>query len=201
MTKQEARKEYGRRRLALTAEARANMEVAMLSKFSSMDMGRCRTLMSYYPLPERNEFNVKKCEALMRENNDNLRIAWPRLRNDLDSHNEIASGRDMIAMDAVIVHQGDPLLPNRFNIPEPTGDGIVSPEEIDLVFVPLLAFDMHGYRVGYGKGYYDRFLVQCRKDLIKAGFSYFEPIDRIDDIGEFDVPLTLCITPSRIYEF
>jgi 5-formyltetrahydrofolate cyclo-ligase len=69
------------------------------------------------------------------------------------------------------------------------------------VLVPLLAFDESGYRVGYGKGFYDRFLQQCRKDVLTVGFSYFDAIDKIEDTHQFDVPLNYCITPHRIYEF
>ena len=70
-----------------------------------------------------------------------------------------------------------------------------------MVFVPMVAFDMKGYRVGYGKGFYDRYLPRCRPDVIKIGFSFFDPVDNIKDIADFDVPLNFCITPSRIYEF
>jgi 5-formyltetrahydrofolate cyclo-ligase len=67
--------------------------------------------------------------------------------------------------------------------------------------VPLLAFDEKGFRVGYGKGFYDRFLKQCKDGGIKIGLSYFNPIDTIEDAGEFDVPLNFCITPQKVYVF
>ena len=70
-----------------------------------------------------------------------------------------------------------------------------------MVILPLLAFDQQGYRVGYGKGFYDKFLSGCREDCLKVGFSYFEPIETIDDCNEFDVPLDLCITPQNVYVF
>jgi len=69
------------------------------------------------------------------------------------------------------------------------------------VLVPLLSFDKKGFRVGYGKGFYDRFLMQCKSDCIKIGLSYFDPIDVIDDADEFDVPLDFCITPQKVYVF
>ena len=72
---------------------------------------------------------------------------------------------------------------------------------INMIFVPLLSFDKNGYRVGYGKGFYDRYLSQCRGDCLKIGFSYFEPLDAIDDTNEFDVPLNLCVTPTTVYVF
>lgn len=90
---------------------------------------------------------------------------------------------------------------NAWQIPEPI-DGIeISARSIDVVFVPLLAFDVKGNRVGYGKGFYDKFLADCRKDVIKVGLSIFEADDSIDDIDEFDIPLDFCVTPEKIYSF
>ena len=70
-----------------------------------------------------------------------------------------------------------------------------------MVLVPLLNFDEEGNRVGYGKGYYDRFLAHCRPDCIKVGFSYFEPLDSIDDVHEYDIKLDYGITPGGIFVF
>ncbi|AWA29145.1 5-formyltetrahydrofolate cyclo-ligase [Flavobacterium magnum] len=90
---------------------------------------------------------------------------------------------------------------NGYGIPEPV-DGIeVQPEKIDVVFVPLLAFDASGNRVGYGKGFYDRFLSGCRPETIKIGLSFFEAAGPWDDVFESDVKLDYCVTPERIYHF
>lgn len=90
---------------------------------------------------------------------------------------------------------------SRWGIPEPV-DGIAIPaNRIDLVFVPLLAFDLKGNRVGYGKGFYDNFLVQCNPDVLKIGLSFFEAEQEITDIEDNDIPLNYCITPNKIYEF
>ena len=93
------------------------------------------------------------------------------------------------------------LVHNAFGIAEPASGAIIEPDEIDLALVPLLAFDERGYRAGYGKGYYDKFLSQCRADLVKIGISFFEPVDTIDDINQFDIFLNYCVTPQRVYEF
>lgn len=90
---------------------------------------------------------------------------------------------------------------NNYNIPEPV-DGLEVPvAKIDVVFVPLLAFDINGNRVGYGKGFYDVFLKECRPDTLKIGLSFFEAEEAIDDVFEKDVKLDFCITPNRVYEF
>jgi 5-formyltetrahydrofolate cyclo-ligase len=87
------------------------------------------------------------------------------------------------------------------NVFEPQNNEVIGPEEIDLVFVPLLAFDKKGYRIGYGKGFYDKWLANCRPGCMKIGFSYFDPVESIEDSSDFDVPLDLCITPHNFYVF
>lgn len=90
---------------------------------------------------------------------------------------------------------------NNFGIPEPQHGIKINPIQIDVVFVPLLIFDNQGHRVGYGKGYYDRFLVKCSRETIKVGLSYFNPIERIEDIQIHDIPIDYGITRDRIYRF
>ena len=90
---------------------------------------------------------------------------------------------------------------NKWGIPEPE-DGIeVPPEKIQVVFVPLLAFDLTGNRVGYGKGFYDKFLADCDPSCIKVGLSFFAPEARIQDTHPNDIRLDYCITPEKTYQF
>ena len=90
---------------------------------------------------------------------------------------------------------------NEYNIPKPV-DGIEIPfTKIDVVFVPLLAFDEKGNRVGYGKGFYDAFLSECKPDVIKIGLSLFEPEELITDVFEGDIRLDYCVTPNSIHWF
>jgi len=88
-----------------------------------------------------------------------------------------------------------------WDVPEPL-DGIpISPQKLDVVFVPLLAFDSYGNRVGYGKGFYDKFLSECRNDVIKIGVSFFEAENKITDMNNADVKLDYCVTPTHVYSF
>ena len=90
---------------------------------------------------------------------------------------------------------------NSYNIPEPV-EGIEVPDaKIDVVFVPLLAYDEEGNRVGYGKGFYDRFLKKCRPETIKIGLSFFPPEEKIEDVSSNDIKLDFCVTPNGIIEF
>jgi len=89
---------------------------------------------------------------------------------------------------------------NAYGIPEPVEGLEVPVEKLDVVFVPLLAFDTQGNRVGYGQGFYDRFLKQCRPDTLKIGLSFFEPVELIEtDVN--DIPLDLVATPQGILNF
>lgn len=90
---------------------------------------------------------------------------------------------------------------NKQGIPEPIHGQRISSQHIDVVLMPLLAFDHAGNRVGYGKGFYDRFLTGCRADVQKIGLSFFEPVEQVIDINEFDKRMDACVTPDRIWEF
>ena len=90
---------------------------------------------------------------------------------------------------------------NEYNIPEPV-DGIEVPSnKIEVVFVPLLAFDKKGHRVGYGKGFYDKFLSECKPNAIKIGLSFFDPEELITDVFEGDIKLNYCVTPNKVHLF
>ena len=90
---------------------------------------------------------------------------------------------------------------NSYNVPEPV-DGLEVPDaKIDVVFVPLLAYDKQGNRVGYGKGFYDNFLSKCKPETIKIGLSFFPPEEKIEDISANDVKLDFCVTPDGVICF
>ena len=90
---------------------------------------------------------------------------------------------------------------NPLGIPEPQNGIIISPKIIDVVFIPLYIFDSKGNRIGYGGGYYDRFLKECKKDTIKIGLSLFDPVKNIKDLSDFDVKLDYAVTPETIFSF
>lgn len=87
-----------------------------------------------------------------------------------------------------------------YGIPEPVSGIEISPEIIEVVFVPLLAYGQNGHRIGYGKGFYDRFLEKCKSNTIFVGLSFYQPESEIS-FEENDVPLDFCITPESIIDF
>jgi 5-formyltetrahydrofolate cyclo-ligase len=90
---------------------------------------------------------------------------------------------------------------NEYGIPEPKYGKVITANEIELVIVPLLIFDLLGYRVGYGKGFYDRLLKGCNPSTLKIGLCDFEPVEQITDVHEQDIQLDFCITPTKTYSF
>ena len=87
-----------------------------------------------------------------------------------------------------------------WGIPLPAEAMRVTTENIQLILIPLLAYDTRGYRLGYGKGYYDKYLSEMDRKVLKLGLSFFEPMDRIPE-ETHDIPLDLCITPNGIRNF
>ncbi len=90
---------------------------------------------------------------------------------------------------------------SKYGIPEPSGGIQIRPEQIDVVFVPLLAADLKGNRLGYGKGFYDRFLAGCRAETIKVGLSFFAPVKQIMDVHVHDIALDFLVTPDEIFTY
>lgn len=90
---------------------------------------------------------------------------------------------------------------SKWGIPEPENGIKIDPNQIDVVFIPLLAFDKIGNRIGYGKGFYDKFLSKCRPETLKIGLSFFEPEEQNIDVSAHDIKLDYCVTPNHIYKF
>ena len=78
---------------------------------------------------------------------------------------------------------------------------MVLPIAMDVVLIPMLCFDLRGHRVGYGRGYYDRFLSECRADVKKIGLCLAEPVTEIADTSALDMAMDVCITPQKVYKF
>jgi len=189
MLKKEIRKLYREKRMALSEKERSKSDDLMLINFQSVELPFIYSLLSYWPIEENNEPNTHLFTEFMKFKNPELKTCYPVT--------DFNSG----TMTAIATDIDTPFVKRNLNIFEPEGKETVLPGEIDMVFVPLLAFDEKGYRVGYGKGFYDKWLAGCREDCIKTGFCYFEPVPLIDDSDSFDVPLDLCITPQNVYVF
>lgn len=190
MSKQDLRKEFLQKRKAL-----AETEVDVFSKqihdwfFRNIPVHAYATIHTFLPIKRNNEIDTYLIINTLRKNFA-TDIVIPR------SHEDGTMSHYLLTKDTVFEE-------NKWGISEPSQVGSLqySVFNIDLVLIPLLCFDKKGFRVGYGKGYYDRFLAECRPDVLKIGLSIFEPIDEISDVTEFDVQMDYCITPNKIWSF
>jgi len=101
----------------------------------------------------------------------------------------------------ILLTDQTPFQKNPLGIPEPVSGIQIEPSKIDVVFVPLLAFDNKGNRIGYGKGYYDRFLARCKPECIKIGLSFYEVEQDSFPMEATDIPLDYCVTPEQLFRF
>ncbi len=188
MTKAELRYKYQLLRDELDPEEMLRMSYQIRDHFRSLDLPSIQYLLTYSPLIIKKEFEISYCTDALLEIQPQIKLLWPVIK-------------EVNQMEAIMPLNKQAFSFNKYHIAEPASGKKIEPLKIDLVLVPLLAFDKRGYRVGYGKGYYDRFFQRCRKDVLKIGVSYFEAAPVISDINQFDVPLNYCITPQGIYEF
>ncbi|HYH56660.1 MAG TPA: 5-formyltetrahydrofolate cyclo-ligase, partial [Anseongella sp.] len=156
------RKEYLQKRLELTAKELSRLNEAVLKHFCRLDFDEVRYLHIYLPIKAKKEVDTMLLIAWLKENHPEIRIVVPK--SDFT-----ASSMQHYALSEVEFKV------SRFGIPEPVSGEEVAIKSIDMAVVPLLAVDKRGHRVGYGRGFYDRFLIECRPDVKTIGVSFFEP--------------------------
>lgn len=188
MTKAELRKTYLEKRRAMTAEEVGSCSRVIADRvFALFDFTKFTAVHCYISIPKFNEIETGYIfERIWREF-PNVRTAVPRVDD--------TSGE----LEHFYYTPETSMVENAWGISEPAGADRADPKEFDLVLVPLLCFDERGNRVGYGKGYYDRFLRECRADCVKAGLSLFPPVIEISDIHVGDVALDLFVMPNGVF--
>jgi 5-formyltetrahydrofolate cyclo-ligase len=187
MTKKELRIKYKALRETLSADEADERSLLIANKLVAMDIWSYTYFHLFLTIEEQKEINTEYILHLLAGKDKEIVVS----RSDFDTH----------SMTHYLLTDNTKLRKNQYGIPEPV-DGIkVPPAKIDVVFVPMLAFDATGHRTGYGKGFYDRFLAGCRPDVVKIGLSFFEPEEKITDVNPTDIVLDYCITPKKVYEF
>ena len=189
MKKVEARSFFKKQRTALTTYQVNVAQDLLLIRFQQMELPYLNIVHSYLPIYAHHEPDPSPLLDWLRFTDPGIQVAYPRI-NQAD-----------FSMQHILQDEETTFLINQYGIPEPVGGQEIAPEDIDLVIVPLLGFDEQGNRVGYGKGYYDRFLAKCKEDVIKVGLSFLSPIESIEDVDFFDKKLDFCITPESVYAF
>ena len=186
MFKAEIRKQALKDRLLLTDPKHQALNESLLKQFKTLDFSQTKTLHIFLPITEKKEPDTFLLIEWLNKTHPEIKIIVPRadFETALMTHHEYLG-------------EGD-LKKNLYNILEPQ-KGNPHEGEIDMVIIPLLAFDEQGYRVGYGKGFYDRFLQDINAQ--KIGLSLQPAIEKIDDVNEHDIKLDFCITPTKIIKF
>lgn len=190
MTKAELRNIYLKRRaeLSLAEVAAASKRIAECF-FDEVDLAEVKSVHTFIRIAKFNEIDTS---------NIYYRI-WHE-RRDINTY---APKSDLVTgeMESIRFDEDTVWTENRWGIREPAIGETIEPEEIDLVVIPLLCFDLLGNRVGYGKGFYDKFLAKCRQDCVKVGLSLFPPVEKIDDADTNDVELNVVITPHEVFRW
>ena len=187
MTKTELRRLYKQKRQELTPEAIEDFSLAISNQLLQLPIWNASFYHIFLSITEHKEVNTDYILNILSGKDKNIVISKTAF--------ESLRMRHYLLLDTTVIKK------NSWNIPEPV-DGIeISADKIDVVFVPLLAFDTQGHRIGYGKGFYDRFLAECKPETLKIGLSFFEAEEKIEGVFESDVPLDYCITPKTTYSF
>lgn len=191
MNKAVLRKIYQEKREALNPAMAEELSIKICSRFfENFSLQEVRNLHVFLPIARRNEVNTWHIIRKLQKDYPQAGIIISRT----DWKNRKMENYHL-AKDTII--ETSPL-----GIPEPTEGTLCPAEKIDLVLLPLLAFDLSGNRVGYGAGFYDRFLASCNPKATKAGLSLFDPVpEKISGLHEHDVPMDACICPDRVYNF
>jgi 5-formyltetrahydrofolate cyclo-ligase len=187
MKKSEIRLKYKALRKQLSENEIEEMSLSIANKLITLPCWEKTYFHIFLSITEHNEVNTEFILHLLSGKDKEIIIS----KTDFNSRN----------MTHFLLTDNTKIKKNEYNIPEPVNGIEVPSTKIEVVFVPLLALDKKGHRVGYGKGFYDKFLMECQPETIKIGLSFFEPEDLIEDVFEGDVPLDFCVTPERVYTF
>lgn len=188
-TKKALRTRYLHQRRTLDQHTAQQLNLGLLEQIKKLDLQAVRTAHIFLPIIRQAEPDTELISQWLKEH-------YPAIRWVICKTERSTSSLYHFVWDEQTVIQE-----NSWGIREPLGGIRVDEQEIDLIFVPLLVFDQQGFRVGYGKGYYDRFLAKCRPDALKVGLSLFEPVADIVDIDQYDIALDLGITPHQTIHF
>ncbi|MFS4482584.1 5-formyltetrahydrofolate cyclo-ligase [Hyunsoonleella sp. 2307UL5-6] len=185
MTKNDLRKKYKALRQELSTDQIEAYSIAIANQLLKLPIWDKSFYHIFLSIEEQKEVNTDYI----------LNILSGKDKNIVISRSDFETG----GMMHFLLTDNTTIKKNNYNIPEPV-DGIeLSNDKIEVVFIPLLAFDKKGHRVGYGKGFYDTFLSTCNPETIKIGLSFFEADDDITDTHSGDVRLDFCLTPKNTY--
>lgn len=185
MTKSELRTFYKSKRKEFSVMQVNRISTEILDNLKSMDIWGKSNFHVFMSIPNQNEINTLPILDFLFESEK--KVIVPKIENG--------------NMLSCLIEKNTKFFPGKFNVPEPEFFETFNPKSIEVIFMPMIICDMTGNRVGYGGGYYDKFLMQCKSDVIKIGLNFFQPVDRIWDMFETDIPLDHCVTGTGIVSF
>jgi 5-formyltetrahydrofolate cyclo-ligase len=182
MKKQKLREIYKQQRSNLTKGRIQELQENIYQQVYDLDISEVNNVHLFLSMPKFKEIDTTPLTTYFRNQNKRIVVSKCNFKDHTLSH---------------FYFEDDTVLAlNKFGVPEPVNAEPALENDLDLIFVPLLISDIKNYRVGYGKGFYDRFLSNCRKDAKLIGLNFFKPIQQIGDINEFDIPLQQVIYPK-----
>ncbi len=187
MNKTTLRARYKALRATLDSNVIEEQSMAIANNALTLPIWKHTTYHVFLPIVKQHEVDTEFILHILQGKDKNIVLSKSNFENHSLSH--------ILLTDSTILQT------NAWGIPEPTAGIPIGDEIIDVVFIPLLAFDHSGNRVGYGKGFYDQFLAKCRPNTLKIGLSFFLAEEEIEGILPTDISLDYCITPSKIYSF
>ena len=182
MIKSELRKLYKEKRNNLSKENIKSSQENIYKQVFKYDFSSVSTIHIFLSIERHKEINTNPIIDFLLLNNKKVIVSKSNFKDNTLSH--------------FLFDRTTTLEINHYGISEPINAKGIDVKQIDLVFVPLLISDEKNYRVGYGKGFYDRFLSECRTDVKTIGLNFFKPIEKIEDVNEFDVALNQIIYPK-----
>lgn len=186
MEKKLLRKKYTKLRQAYSQEEIDDLSLQIANQILQLEIWDKIYYHIFLPITSKKEINTEFILHILQGKDKSVVISKADFETNL-LHNFLLQENTSISI-------------SKHGIPEPI-DGIeISEDKLDVIFVPLLAFDVLGSRIGYGKGFYDRFLGKCNPRTVKIGLSFFEAEEKINN-SETDIKLDFCVTPSKIYAF
>ena len=185
MDKNTLRQHYKKLRSALSEEEQLELSLSITNRLLELPLWEKTYFHLFMSSTHHKEVDTEAILTLLQ--GKDKQVVIPRMEAD----NSLAH---ILLTDATLIR------PNAWGIPEPVGGIEVPVNTLEVVFVPLLAYDKRGNRIGYGKGYYDRFLAGCSNACLKIGLSLFPPEDLLP-VEENDIPLDFCISPTKVHRF
>ena len=187
MNKAELRLKYKTLRQGLTAHQIDEYSLAIANQLLKLNIWDLTFYHIFLTIEEQKEVNTDYILNILSGKDKNIIIS--------------KSNFEDCSMTHYLLTDNTKIKKNSHNIPEPINGIEIKSEQLQVVFLPLLAFDNFGNRIGYGKGFYDRFLASCKPETVKIGLSFFEAEDKILETSAVDIKLDYCVTPKQVFQF